>query len=172
MGRLKKSVTFWIILAVSVVMPSLANAQRTVTKKTGWSAAISDAGGARVGTATITRTVNCTFSGSNCIVTSIEWRYKLSTVAYGCTDQPCLPGQIVATKASIVGPSWSRVLCEDDTCAYKAESDGDLDLSGPFPSPLPSLGDELDRGDVTAQINDGALGVGTFVKTNNQVVVG
>lgn len=170
MERLKKSVVFWVLLVASVVVPSMAHAQRTVTKKTAWKATIS-VGADQKGTAMIYRTVRCTVTGTSCVVTSIDWKFDVGTNAYACGDQPCAEGQIVVTKAGVAGPSWSRVLCENDTCSYAdVPNDGNLRIIGEaFPSPPLSLGDELDRELVNVELNDGSLGVGTFVKVINQV---
>ncbi|MGE3889944.1 MAG: hypothetical protein AB7H81_26280 [Vicinamibacterales bacterium] len=170
MERLKKSVVFWVLLVASVVVPSMAHAQRTVTKKTRWEAEIK-VDGQKKGTAAINRRVQCTVTGTSCVVTLIEWKYEVGTIAYTCGDQPCADGQIQVTKASVVGPAWTRVLCESDTCSYAdVPFDGNLRITGEdFPSPPLSLGDELDRGMVNVELNDGSLGVGTFVKVINQV---
>jgi hypothetical protein len=172
MEQLKKGMVFWIMLVVSVVLPSMADAQ-VRTKKISWAATIT-VNGSLVGNASITRTIRCQVVPGGCVQTSDEFRYTVRTVAYQCAHQPCEPGEIQVTQASLRGPGindpWVRVLCDGATCTYNDDRDGDLDLRGILAEPLPSgFSVNLDAGTVEVLLNEGVLGVGTFVRTLSSV---
>jgi hypothetical protein len=164
MEQWKKSLVFWLMIVVSVVLPSVADAQVKV-KKTAWKAQIV-AGTTVVGTASIIRRATCTVDPStgSCGNLAIEFTYQVITRV--CATTPCTPPYPI-TKAAFTGPTWIRELCEGDTCAY--DENGDLDIGGDFPAPPAGLGEQLDQGLVQVRLNDGTAGVGTFVKFLNVV---
>jgi len=167
MEQWKKSLAFWLMIVVSIVLPSVANAQVKI-KKTSWKAPIT-VGTTQVGTAQIIRKVTCTIDNSTGACGNLTIDFTYTVITNTCSlSSPCQDPYPV-TKASVTGSTWQRVLCESDTCEYN-EDTGNLDLlNAPFPTPPPSLGDELDRGMVQLLLNDGSMGVGTFVKHLNVV---
>jgi hypothetical protein len=175
MERLKKSYFFWLLLLVSVVVPSIANAQTTQRKKMSWTAVIS-VNGEPVGTAIINHIRIYTFNPatSTFVLTSDEVNYRVRTVDYPCASAPapCQPGEILVTKATLRGPGagtpWERVLCENLTCGY--QEDGNLDAEGVLATPLPQ-GFFLNlpfnfgvQGAAEVLLNDGTLGQAYFYR--------
>lgn len=173
MNHVKKSAIFWILLIASVVVPSLANAQTTQKKKMSWTATIT-VNGTPVGSAILNRVRTLTFNPATntWVQTSDLVDFRVRTTAYDCASTPCGDGEILVTKASLVGPGsgtpWERVLCQGVTCTY--QEDGNLDADGQLETPLPQgfyLNLPIDFGvSSTMQVllNDGTLGSATFTR--------
>jgi hypothetical protein len=169
MEQLKKSLIFWLLLIVSVVVPSVANAQTTSTKKILWQSQIT-ADGRGVGVAQITRTMKSTWNAvlNRWVVTSDKFEYAVQSYVCASSNDPCT--EAYATEASLAGPGitvpWVRILCDEGTCGYSAEGDlttqGDVDpaFTSQQGANLPMvIGQE---GTMEVRLNGGAAGSGKF----------
>lgn len=171
MSHLKKGLIFWIMLVVSVIVPSLANAQTSQTKKMLWTAQI-QSNGKGVGAAQLQRTLKFTWNPvdakwvlSSDKVTYIAQSYVCASVA---TTTPCT--EAYATKASLAGPgitiAWDRVLCEGAACVLSDDLDitieGDVDpaFGAQQWANLPMVVGQ--EGTMEIRLNDGAQGSGKF----------
>jgi hypothetical protein len=175
MEKLKKSLVFWLLLVVSVVIPAMADAATTQQKKLSWTSTIVDASGNPVGSAIINRIRTFTWNSatSTWVLTSDIVNFRVRTTAYPCASapDPCQESEILVTKASLIGPGagtpWERVLCDGvANCGY--QEDGNLDAEGTLETPLPqgfflnlpaSFGEDST---MEVLLNDGALGRGRF----------
>lgn len=155
MTRVNRGLVFWVLLLVSAIaLPATA-----VTKKFMWQAKIATASGAGVGSAVITQVsggqpgyLAGTFNAPNRTVV------KVSLVR----DDGTWPGAVV--------------LCENGgdagDCTYDDTRQYNLDIDGTIvPAMLIAAGingaaynDALRNGHLVIQLNDGALGQGTFVQ--------